>query len=550
VAGCGGFAILAPWLTAETKNLIGLWIYPVASIGAGGALLAAAWVRRGRSRRAWLLLGLGVLMWAVGEVWSEVYWAAGKEAPYPGWMDVFYLAAYPLIGAGVALLPRPRLGKFERTRSALDAAAGILAVSLLAWLLYLDPVISFDPAASILENWTNAAYPIGDAILLLAVLGLAFRRSEQTSSGELTALGVALALNALADAVYIQSTVSGTYATGVWLDGIWFLGYAALAAAGCLAMRPRRSHELRLSNPLPRLAVAYGPVLALLGVVLATESAGRRYLTVSWVALAVVIVGRQWVANRETREIVEAGRDAVLASASHDLRTPLAAVQGYSQLLAAEWDSYREDERREMVHDIEQQALHLTRVVSDIIDATRGRAPAIALDRQPCQAGRLLYDAVASLPLEARPQVTVEAGMGTIADADPRRIHQVLVNLLTNALRYGKPPVLARAARVGSAVAFEIHDAGPGIPKRFEHSIWERFERGAHRHERASGGLGIGLPIARALVEAHGGSIHQRSSEVLGGACFEFTLPAATTGAPEAARDVPAPGVAIPVTTG
>jgi signal transduction histidine kinase len=203
-----------------------------------------------------------------------------------------------------------------------------------------------------------------------------------------------------------------------------------------------------------------------------------------------------------------------------------------------------------MVHDIEQQAVHLTRVVSDIIDVTRGRAPAITLDRQPCPAGRLLHDAVASLPLEARPQVTVEAGTGTIADADPGRIHQVLVNLLTNALRYGRPPVLARAALEGQAVIFQVHDAGPGIPKRFEDSIWERFNRGAHRHEPASGGLGIGLPIARALVEAHGGSIHQRRSEVLGGACFEFTLPAATAEAPNAARSLAAPGVAVPVTAG
>jgi len=550
VASSGGLAVLAPWISAEAKHTIGLWVYPVASLGAGGALLAAAWANRGRSRRAWLLLGVGVLMWGVGEVGSEFYWAANLEVPYPGWVDLFYLAAYPLIGAGVVLLPRPRLGKFERTRSALDAAAGILAVSLLAWLLYLDPVISFDPAASIVENWTNALYPIGDAILLLAVLGLAFRHSEQSSGGELTALGVALALNAWADMVYIQSTSSGTYATGVWLDGIWFLGYAALAAAGFLAMRPHRSRAMVPSRSLLRLAVAYGPVLALLAVVLATESAGRRYLTVSWVALAVVIVGRQWVANHETREVVEAGRDAVLVSVSHDLRTPLAAVQGYSQLLTAEWDNYGEAERRAMVHDIEEQAVHLTRVVSDIIDATRGRAPAITLDRRPCPAGRLLYNAVASLPLEARPQVTVEAGMGTIADADPGRIHQVLVNLLTNALRYGKPPVLARAEGEGPAVVFQVHDAGPGIPKRFEDSIWERFNRGAHRHEPASGGLGIGLPIARALVEAHGGTIHQRRSEVLGGACFEFTLPAATAGAPQVAHDVPAPGVAVPVTAG
>lgn len=547
VAGCGGLAVLAPWLNDEIKHAIGLWIYPVASIGAGGALLAAAWANRGRSRRAWLFLGIGALMWAVGEVGSEFYWVAGEEAPYPGWVDLFYLLAYPLIGAGVALLPRPRLGKFERTRSALDAAAGIVALSLLAWVLYLDAAISFDPTASLLENWTNALYPIGDAILLLAVLGIAFRRTER-GRGELAALGAALALNAVADMVFIHLTASGTYSTGMWVDGIWFLGYAALAAAGGLALRPRHPQGAMPLRTLPTLLVAYGPVLLLLAVVVATETAARRYLTLGWAALAMLIVGRQWVANRETREVVEGGRDAVLASVSHDLRTPLAAVLGYSQLLASGWESYEDDERREMVRAIEEQAVHLTRVVTDIIEVTRGRAPAVTLDKQRVPAGRLLHEAVASLPLADRALVTVETGPETVADADPGRIHQVLVNLLTNALRYGRPPYLARAERMGPVVVFEIHDAGTGVPKRFEASIWERFDRGAHRHDPAAGGLGIGLPIARALVESHGGRMSQRRSEVLGGACFEFTLSAAPTGAPEAGRNASTPSVTLPVT--
>ena len=81
-----------------------------------------------------------------------------------------------------------------------------------------------------------------------------------------------------------------------------------------------------------------------LDALIATEPPGRRYSTLAWLALAGLIVARQWLATRETREEVEAGRDAVLASVSHDLRTPLTAVRGYSQILAEQWDRHSAEE--------------------------------------------------------------------------------------------------------------------------------------------------------------------------------------------------------------
>ena len=218
-------------------------------------------------------------------------------------------------------------------------------------------------------------------------MGLAFRRMERSS-----------AASSWPSARLSSSTPSPTWSTGsslptarttpqrLWLDGIWLLGYAALAVAGYLAMGAPRPATAPRAQPLVRLTLAYGPGLVLFAVVVASESPGRRYLTVAWLALGALTVTRQWVATRETREVVEEGRDAILASVSHDLRTPLSAVQGYSQLLAGEWDRHSPSERQEMLETIQDQAVHLSRLVTDIIDVSRGRAATIVLSRRPCPA--------------------------------------------------------------------------------------------------------------------------------------------------------------------
>jgi signal transduction histidine kinase len=520
--------VLVPGPSLRLKNAVNAWAYPAASLGSGLALAGAAWTRRGRSRHAWLLISLGVLSWSIGETGSEIYWAAGREVPYPGWVDIFFLLGYPLLAAGVALLPRLRLGSFERVRSAIDAAVGVGALCLLAWLTYLDHVIAFDPGATALENWINALYPMGDAILLLGVMGIGFRRIERRFGLELLALGGALLLHAAADMFFFTLSASGAYYDGMWLDGVWLLGYASLAAAAWLCAQPSLPAATRPARSLVRLAVAYGPVLALLALALAGEKSEHRYLTLGLVAVAALIVTRQWVATRETREIVEGGRDALLASVSHDLRTPLTAVQGYSALLAEDWDGFAASERQEMLQTIQDAASHLGKLCTDIIDVTRGRTGTIVLDRRPCPADRLLRRAVAALPPGVAATVAIEAEPGLVIDVDTDRIHQVLVNFLGNAVRYGKPPLLARAVCSGRDILFEVHDAGDGVPKKHEAAIWERFERGAFRAEASPTGLGLGLSIAKALVEAHGGAVGQHRSARLGGACFHFTVPAAT----------------------
>ena len=108
---------------------------------------------------------------------------------------------------------------------------------------------------------------------------------------------------------------------------------------------------------------------------------------------------------------------------------------------------------------------------------------------------------------------------------DPDRIQQAVVNLLSNAVRYGGDIALLSVRLEDRNLILEVHDNGKGVPTRYETSIWRRFDRGAHRLDAVTPGLGIGLSIVQAIATSHGGSASYRKSERLGGACFTIVIP-------------------------
>jgi len=121
--------------------------------------------------------------------------------------------------------------------------------------------------------------------------------------------------------------------------------------------------------------------------------------------------------------------------------------------------------------------------------------------------------------------VVVDVPERLIAHVDAERLEQILVNLITNADRYGGNTCLIKAFTNGGALVVEVHDSGPGVPKKHELVIWERFERGPNRYNSLVPGTGIGLAVVRAIVEAHGGTAGYRRSDELGGGCFWVELP-------------------------
>lgn len=247
-------------------------------------------------------------------------------------------------------------------------------------------------------------------------------------------------------------------------------------------------------------------------------------LSIGSAAVVLLVVARQTVANRESTQLLEKQRNDLIASVSHELRTPLAAVHGFTGLLIDDQIPVEDkDEAMMMVHE---QSSYLTRIVSDLVASARGSLHEEELTVGPTAVDELVRPALAATMLESRTELDIAIGLTALCD--PERSRQIIINLLTNAGRYGNGRIAIVARPAGGAIAIEVHDDGPGVPRKYQDMIWEQFERGAHRLDARIPGSGLGLSIARALAMAQGGSMSYRSSERLGGACFSLIVRASS----------------------
>jgi signal transduction histidine kinase len=208
-----------------------------------------------------------------------------------------------------------------------------------------------------------------------------------------------------------------------------------------------------------------------------------------------------------------------VANVSHELRTPLTAIKGLVETLrdGAVDDT---DVRDRFLETVEDETDRLIRLVNDLLILSRADSEALNLQREAVDLGALAADTVERLvpwALEQDITLHVDAGPGVpLARVDPDRIEQVLVNLIGNAIKFSPPGGLVTvgvAEAPGPMVRVEIRDEGIGIPAEVLPHIGERFYRADQARSRAEGGSGLGLAIARALVEAHGGSLAVESQE-------------------------------------
>ncbi len=341
-------------------------------------------------------------------------------------------------------------------------------------------------------------------------------------------------------------------------------GLIALLTTTCVFLA--FSGALRVSRTSARRAGVLGVVVWLYGALLG-EVGVLEMLTIAAVIAATAVLGtrftrgmRRVVTNevervrlqelyRTAQETIDA-REEVLKIVSHDLRNPLGTIAMATDLLLDLPES--EEQRRRHLGIIKRAGERATRLVLDLLDAARVEAGRLPLEPERVTVDSLIDDAVEMMaPLAAERKLVLEvAPLVPLPQvtADPQRILQVFSNLIGNAIKFTPPggSITLGAIPEGSGVRLSVGDTGPGIPPEQLARIFERLWQSDPGDRR---GIGLGLTIARAIIEAHGERIGVESS-VGEGTEFWFTLAASSEADPAGPTDpaLPArqPAIEIP----
>lgn len=222
----------------------------------------------------------------------------------------------------------------------------------------------------------------------------------------------------------------------------------------------------------------------------------------------------------------------LMQDVAHELKNPLAVIHGYAAYLTQE--VVTPEETRKCLRAVLSNAERLIGMVDQLQDAARLESDGFAVETRVVDGATLLQDCAESAELEAvrrgvRLRWRSPVGDSLHVTADPRRILQVLANLLGNALKFTPEggSIDVTAQRDGPFVRFSVIDTGRGIPADELALLFDRFYQ-ARENDRKREGLGLGLAICKGLVEAHGGRIWVESLPGVGSA-FNFTLPAVLT---------------------
>jgi signal transduction histidine kinase len=220
----------------------------------------------------------------------------------------------------------------------------------------------------------------------------------------------------------------------------------------------------------------------------------------------------------------------LLSIVSHELRTPLASIKGFATTLLRDDVDWDDQSRREFLSIIDEESDRLTELIGNLLDMSRIEAGALRVEIEPIRLHPIIEETASEFQMMTHSsQFLVELPPVLPAVmADPRRIRQVLRNLVENAVKYtpGGGPIITSAQVLPNCVQISVADQGIGIEAEQLDSIFDRFYQVDSASTRKVGGSGLGLSICKAIVEAHGGRIWAESQPGIG-STFHFTLPQA-----------------------
>ncbi|MGB5166788.1 MAG: HAMP domain-containing sensor histidine kinase [Acidimicrobiia bacterium] len=526
LAMAGAVWVVAPRSVGEPVSSVAIFV---------GALVGGiTFIRRsrfltGREHRAWTLVGWGFTVGSFGMVAIGVTAVVQGDAPAFGIADAIFVLGYLGVLVGFASLPHTSGTQLLRLRTGLDGLIGAVAVGALLWALVLEPVVTNLSDVPTWQTFIGSIYPLVDLAALVVFMIVTVRQSSLRFDLRIILLATGIFAQATADVLFFVSGVGRSLTEAQPLQLLYIFAIICYVATSAIVDRvpqPRQYSDRR--TPLWALVAPYGAAIAMVTVLAvrlwdADLDRADEILLVATFIVGGLVIARQGIAIRENRIVVEQQRSDLVSSISHELRTPLTAMVGFLAVLQDD-PNLAVIERREMIDVVAEQTGYLERVVEDMLALAHGDPDRMELNVSEHNVAALIETSVRSAAIDSK-RVTVEVQSGLEAIVDGSRLQQVLVNLLTNASWYGGEECVVVAFSRAGGLIIEVHDSGPGVPKQYELTIWERFERGENRYNANVPGSGIGLAMVKNIAESHGGTAKYRRSERLGGACFVIDLP-------------------------
>ncbi len=513
--------------------------------------------------RAWRLLGSAALAWGLGQVaWTVIELRDGTPG-VPTVADVGYLAAVPLLIAGVLAFPTAPMRATARLRTLLDGLLIAASLLFLGWATVLGDAFRSNGASAI-ERAICLAYPLGDIVAGTIVLVL-LTRSRGRGVVHLSMIAAAVFSLLVADLGFAYKHPTGSYGTGAMLDAGWVVGWLLLAAT---ALKPTVA-ELRRSDDeeepsIMRLALPYAPLIvaAVTGVAIQIGTGKfEPFLVFTGTVIGLLVISRQIVAlieNRQLnarlratvvqlsereqelkdglrRELAAADKlralsdmkDTFLRAVSHDLRTPLTAMLGVAITLERTRLNLPREQALDLVGMLVEKTRKLERLLKDLLDLNRLEEGVLEPNRSLTDVRELVHRVVTEVDQLAGWPIDIEAEP-IQAFIDGPKVERIVENLLLNTTRHTPPGtrVWVKALARGSDLELIVEDAGPGVPAELAGTIFEAFRRGGTSaptmaHHR---GVGIGLSLVARFAALHGGHawVDERWG---GGAAFHVLLP-------------------------
>jgi hypothetical protein len=216
----------------------------------------------------------------------------------------------------------------------------------------------------------------------------------------------------------------------------------------------------------------------------------------------------------------------LIATVSHEIRSPLTTIKGFTKTLIDRWDRLPDETKRDMLTAINADADRVTRLLNELLDVSRLEAGRLTLHRRPFDLREIATQTVEGLGDRSdRHVVRVASGEAVFVLGDPDKLRQVVTNFVENALKYTEAgTVTVECVRDNDRGRLSVSDEGTGIPARRHAELFDKFTR--NEVPGSPSGTGLGLYICKGLIEAHGGRIGVRSAQGTG-STFWFEVPAA-----------------------